>query len=109
MSLKQYRRISIEWRRVIQVRRSSDGVGLVLWNTSNGLVLEDGPLGQAIATLEELDWCLEQLETMQTHKSVSDLALLKVRARFHFLMKFSSPVLLRLVQTNAQQRTFPFR
>jgi len=29
--------------------------------------------------LEELDWCLEQLETMQTHKSVSDLASLKFK------------------------------
>ncbi|XP_045146262.1 cAMP-specific 3',5'-cyclic phosphodiesterase 4A isoform X4 [Echinops telfairi] len=25
-------------------------------------------------TLEELDWCLEQLETMQTHRSVSEMA-----------------------------------
>ncbi|CAG0886800.1 unnamed protein product [Darwinula stevensoni] len=25
-------------------------------------------------TLEELDWVLEQLETMQTHRSVSDMA-----------------------------------
>jgi hypothetical protein len=43
--------------------------------------IDDGSLSQAISTLEELDWCLEQLETMQTHKSVSDLASLKVRAR----------------------------
>jgi len=41
--------------------------------------IDDNSLSQAIATLEELDWCLEQLETMQTHKSVSDLASLKVR------------------------------
>jgi len=41
--------------------------------------LDDNSLSQAIATLEELDWCLEQLETMQTHKSVSDLASLKVQ------------------------------
>ena len=40
---------------------------------------DDNSLLQAIATLEELDWCLEQLETMQTHKSVSDLASLKVK------------------------------
>lgn len=40
---------------------------------------DDNSLPQAIATLEELDWCLEQLETMQTHKSVSDLASLKVK------------------------------
>ena len=30
-------------------------------------------------TLEELDWCLDQLETMQTHRSVSDMASSKVR------------------------------
>jgi len=29
-------------------------------------------------TLEELEWCLEQLETIQTHKSVSDMATSKV-------------------------------
>lgn len=34
----------------------------------------------SIETLEELDWCLEQLETMQTHRSVSDMASSKVRA-----------------------------
>ena len=29
-------------------------------------------------TLEELDWCLDQLESMQTHRSVSDMASNKV-------------------------------
>ncbi|CAF1019771.1 unnamed protein product [Adineta steineri] len=42
-------------------------------------ISDDSSLSQAIATLEELDWCLEQLETMQTHKSVSDLASLKFK------------------------------
>lgn len=32
----------------------------------------------AIETMEELDWCLDQLETIQTHRSVSDMASLKV-------------------------------
>ena len=32
----------------------------------------------AIDTLEELDWCLDQLETIQTHRSVSDMATSKV-------------------------------
>jgi cAMP-specific phosphodiesterase 4 len=50
-------------------------------------IIDDNSLSQAIATLEELDWCLEQLETMQTHKSVSDLASLKVK-------KFNSNVLI---------------
>ncbi|KAJ9591366.1 hypothetical protein L9F63_002091, partial [Diploptera punctata] len=31
----------------------------------------------AIETMEELDWCLDQLETIQTHRSVSDMASLK--------------------------------
>ena len=33
----------------------------------------------AMETLDELDWCLDQLETMQTHKSVSGMASTKVR------------------------------
>ena len=32
----------------------------------------------AVETLEELDWCLDQLESMQTHRSVSDMASNKV-------------------------------
>jgi hypothetical protein len=33
---------------------------------------------RATETLEELDWCLDQLETIQTHRSVSDMASSKV-------------------------------
>ena len=29
-------------------------------------------------TLEDIDWCLDQLETMQTHRSVSNMASTKV-------------------------------
>ena len=32
----------------------------------------------SLETLEELDWCLDQLETIQTHRSVSDMASSKV-------------------------------
>lgn len=32
----------------------------------------------AMDTIDELEWCLEQLETVQTHRSVSDMASLKV-------------------------------
>ena len=32
----------------------------------------------AAETLEELEWCLDQLEAIQTHKSVSDMATNKV-------------------------------
>lgn len=30
-------------------------------------------------TMEELEWCLDQLETIQTHRSVSDMASLKFK------------------------------
>ncbi|XP_042234465.1 cAMP-specific 3',5'-cyclic phosphodiesterase 4C-like isoform X3 [Homarus americanus] len=33
----------------------------------------------ALETLEELDWCLDQLETIQTHRSVSDMASSKFK------------------------------
>ncbi|KAL7876623.1 hypothetical protein AOLI_G00115860 [Acnodon oligacanthus] len=31
----------------------------------------------AVETMEELDWCLDQLETIQTYRSVSDMASTK--------------------------------
>ena len=38
----------------------------------------------ALDTLEELDWCLHQLETMQTTRAVSEMASSKVRnAQIH--------------------------
>ncbi|CAL8088612.1 unnamed protein product [Orchesella dallaii] len=33
----------------------------------------------ALETLDELDWCLDQLETIQTHRSVSDMATSKFK------------------------------
>ncbi|XP_024082676.1 cAMP-specific 3',5'-cyclic phosphodiesterase isoform X3 [Cimex lectularius] len=33
----------------------------------------------SLETMEELDWCLDQLETIQTHRSVSDMASLKFK------------------------------
>ena len=36
-------------------------------------------LRMSVETLEELDWCLDQLETIQTHRSVSHMASSKVR------------------------------
>ena len=33
----------------------------------------------AVETLEELDWCLDQLESMQTHSSVSNMAANKFK------------------------------
>ncbi|RCN43079.1 hypothetical protein ANCCAN_10960 [Ancylostoma caninum] len=37
-------------------------------------------------TLEELDWCLDQLETIQTHRSVSEMASSKPNDALHFEM-----------------------
>lgn len=39
----------------------------------------------ATETLEELDWCLDQLETLQTRHSVSEMASNKVRTSTMFL------------------------
>jgi Phosphodiesterase 4 upstream conserved regions (UCR) len=39
----------------------------------------------AVETMEELDWCLDQLETIQTHRSVSDMASLKVLYRLLYI------------------------
>lgn len=40
--------------------------------------LDDNYTKMALETLDELDWCLDQLETIQTHRSVSDMATSKV-------------------------------
>lgn len=37
----------------------------------------------AMETMEELDWCLDQLETIQTYRSVSDMASNKVRPNLY--------------------------
>lgn len=44
----------------------------------------------AVETLEELDWCLDQLETIQTHRSVSDMASSKVREKNGHIIYFLS-------------------
>jgi len=41
-------------------------------------IINQSYMRTAVETLEELDWCLDQLETMQTHRSVSDMASNKV-------------------------------
>ena len=35
-------------------------------------------VSRASSTLEELDWCLDQLDKVQTHRSVSEMASNKV-------------------------------
>jgi hypothetical protein len=56
----------------------------ILWcfyHTSTNFYIifaEENFLRISLETLEELDWCLDQLETIQTHRSVSDMASSKV-------------------------------
>ena len=53
----------------------------------SALVSDDQHVRLAIETLEELDWCLDQLETIQTHRSVSDMASSKVKTECRFLSR----------------------
>uniref|UniRef100_A0A1I8A4C6 3',5'-cyclic-AMP phosphodiesterase n=1 Tax=Steinernema glaseri TaxID=37863 RepID=A0A1I8A4C6_9BILA len=41
--------------------------------------LSDAASQMALEAIDELDWCLEQLETVQTHRSVSEMASNKFR------------------------------
>ena len=44
-------------------------------------------------TLEDIDWCLDQLETMQTHRSVSNMASTKVSSSTPEICRSSRHVL----------------
>ncbi|XP_076353073.1 3',5'-cyclic-AMP phosphodiesterase-like isoform X2 [Tachypleus tridentatus] len=51
-------------------------------STSNKLseiILDGQYLHMAVDTLDELDWCLDQLETIQSHRSVGDMASSKFK------------------------------
>ncbi|CAL8370288.1 unnamed protein product [Boreogadus saida] len=60
-----------------------------LWERLGGLWVRGGDLESALGyesyqklaleTVEELDWCLDQLETVQTYRSVSDMASTKFK------------------------------
>lgn len=56
-------------------------------------ISEEPYIKLAVETMEELDWCLDQLETIQTHRSVSDMASLKVRTRSKFFQGLVSHLL----------------
>ena len=45
----------------------------------------------SVETLEELDWCLDQLESMQTHRSVADMASSKVSSLMYLISTYSTP------------------
>ncbi|KAM7534848.1 hypothetical protein Aperf_G00000117659 [Anoplocephala perfoliata] len=44
-----------------------------------GTAEDESQSGLAMETLEELEWCLERLESIQTHRSVSDMASSKFK------------------------------
>ncbi|VDP02495.1 unnamed protein product, partial [Soboliphyme baturini] len=50
-----------------------------LRNVRNNVTLRSPRQLNPLEIVEELDWCLEQLETIQTHRSVSDMASSKFR------------------------------
>ena len=59
------------------------------WWKIADIFIDESYIRLSIETLEELDWCLDQLETIQTHRSVSDMASSKVRIlifRLEFLV-----------------------
>ncbi len=57
----------------------------------------------AADTVEELDWCLEQLEAVQTHRSVSEMASTKVSRAAGVCTRIRIAV-----PKNAQQRIITF-
>jgi len=48
------------------------------WGCRSLVIADDLSTRLAIQTLEEMEWCLEQLEKMQTHRSVANMATNKV-------------------------------
>jgi hypothetical protein len=59
-------------------RRSSGAATSATPQPRNLAPGDEAYMKMAMETMEELDWCLDQLETIQTHRSVSDMASLKV-------------------------------
>ncbi|XP_059350612.1 cAMP-specific 3',5'-cyclic phosphodiesterase-like isoform X2 [Daphnia carinata] len=60
-------------------RRSSQSTGVSTPQPKNLTPGDETYTRLAVETLEELDWCLDQLETIQTHRSVSDMASSKFK------------------------------
>ncbi|XP_041976172.1 cAMP-specific 3',5'-cyclic phosphodiesterase, isoforms N/G isoform X2 [Aricia agestis] len=59
--------------------RRSSGAAAVTPQPKNYNPGDEAYMKLALETVEELDWCLDQLETIQTHRSVSDMASLKFK------------------------------
>ncbi|XP_060801143.1 cAMP-specific 3',5'-cyclic phosphodiesterase isoform X2 [Amyelois transitella] len=64
---------------VAKSRRSSGAASAVTPQPKNFNPGDEAYMKLALETVEELDWCLDQLETIQTHRSVSDMASLKFK------------------------------
>ncbi|CAG9560354.1 unnamed protein product [Danaus chrysippus] len=64
---------------VSKSRRSSGAATAVTPQPKNFNPGDEAYMKLALETVEELDWCLDQLETIQTHRSVSDMASLKFK------------------------------
>ncbi|XP_047526636.1 cAMP-specific 3',5'-cyclic phosphodiesterase-like isoform X2 [Vanessa atalanta] len=64
---------------VAKSRRSSGAATAVTPQPKNFNPGDEAYMKLALETVEELDWCLDQLETIQTHRSVSDMASLKFK------------------------------
>ncbi|XP_069166143.1 3',5'-cyclic-AMP phosphodiesterase 4C isoform X2 [Procambarus clarkii] len=60
-------------------RRSSAAAGCSTPQPKSFTYGDEAYTKVALETLEELDWCLDQLETIQTHRSVSDMASSKFK------------------------------
>merc|ERR1719500_248859 len=60
-------------------RRPSLASGPAFTHLSRSEPSDENYVKRAGETLEELDWCLDQLETIQTHRSVSDMASSKFK------------------------------
>lgn len=73
----------------------------------NSKSISDEQLRKKLATetLEELEWCLKQLETVQTHRSVSDMATSKVRMIASSVSLYSSHPTALLSSTLFHYRT----
>ena len=65
-------------RRASLVSGPGPHLGLSMSRVDSAVATDENLLRRAGETLEELDWCLDQLETIQTHRSVSDMASSKV-------------------------------
>ena len=60
------------------VNKTNSIIPNLLKHSNSIISVDESYMRTAMETLEELDWCLDQLETMQTHRSVSDMASNKV-------------------------------